>query len=151
MPTRLPIDTLIDLAQDRTDQAARRLGELLRVQASAAEKLAMLRQYRDEYLGQLQDRMQAGMSASELRNYQQFIGTLGGAIEQQRRLADQAEARLTQGRTDWQASKRRLGSYDTLAERIRQQQAAAAGKREQRDGDERSALRLRLRPAVLAG
>jgi flagellar FliJ protein len=150
MPTKLPIDTLIDLAEGRTDQAARRLGELLKAQASASDKLVMLRQYRDEYLGQLQARMAEGMSSSELRNFQLFIATLGGAIEQQRRLAMQAESRLEQGRTDWQSSKRRLGSFDTLANRIRQQQAIAAGRQEQREGDERSAQRLRLGSSVLA-
>jgi flagellar FliJ protein len=151
MSKKLPLDTLIELASERTDQAARRLADLLKAQLSASGKLALLHQYRDEYLAQLHQRMQAGLPASELRNFQQFVVTLDGAIEQQRALAQQAEARLAQGRSDWQDNKRRLGAFDTLAGRMRSQQALAAGKQEQREGDERSATRFHLRSSVFAG
>ncbi len=107
-------------------------------------------QYRDEYLAQLNERMRTGLPASELRNFQLFVATLDGAIEQQRALARQAEARLAQGRSDWQDSRRRLGAFDTLAERSRSQQALAAGRQEQREGDERSATRFHLRTSAFA-
>ncbi|WBY00614.1 flagellar export protein FliJ [Ramlibacter tataouinensis] len=150
MSSKLPLDTLIELASERTDQAARRLAELLKAQAGAAEKLALLQQYRDEYLARLHERMRAGLPASELRNFQLFVATLDGAIEQQRALAQQAEARLAQGRSHWQDSRRRLGAFDTLAGRMRSQQALAAGRQEQREGDERSATRFQLRSSAFA-
>lgn len=150
MNRKLPLDTLIGLASERTDQAARKLAELLKAQATAADRLAALLQYREEYLAQMQERLGAGLAASQLRNFHQFVATLDGAIEQQRRMARDAAARLAQGRSDWQASKRRLGAFDTLAARARQEEALAEGRREQRDADERAAIRFHLRTSAFS-
>lgn len=139
MATKLPLDTLIELAQNRTDEATRRLGQLQAARTSAAEKLELLQRYRQEYLDQLQVRMGTGVTAAQMRNFRHFIGTLDSAIEQQRALTDQADTRLAHGRGDWQDSQRRLNSFDTLAGRVRLQEMAVLHKREQRDSDERSA------------
>ena len=116
---------------------------------SAAEKLDMLVQYRKEYLEQLSGQMRDGMASYYVRNFQNFIGTLDGAIEQQRALTLQADTRLGLGRSDWQNNKRRLTSFDTLADRVRQQEIVASSKKEQRDSDERSARQFYLRSSVL--
>jgi flagellar FliJ protein len=149
MPQKLPLATLIELAQNKTDEATRRLGQLQNAHTSAAGKLEMLLQYREEYLDQLNGQMQGGVAAAYLRNFQHFIGTLDGAIEQQRALTLQADTRLGQGRSDWQHNKRRLTSFDTLADRARQQEMIAVGKNEQRDSDERSARQFYLRATAL--
>ena len=142
MTKHLPLDTLIELAQNKTDEATRRLGQLQTAQTSAAGKLAMLLQYRQEYLDQLQLQLRAGVAAAQLRNFQHFIGTLDVAIEQQRAVTLQADSRLATGRSDWQHSKRRLTSFDTLADRARQQALITLNKREQKDNDERTARRF---------
>ena len=54
----------------------------------------------------------------------------------------QADSRLDHGRSDWQHHKRRLNSFDTLAERVRRQDMLAQAKREQRDSDERAARKF---------
>lgn len=150
MPHKLPLATLIELAQSKTDEATRRLGQLQNAHTSAAEKLEMLLQYRQEYIDQMNLQMRDGLPSAQLRNFQNFIGTLDKAIEQQRMLALQADTRLAHGRTDWQLSKRRLSSFDTLADRVRQQDLLAMNKRDQRDSDERSARQFYLRSATLA-
>ena len=86
--------------------------------------------------------MRDGLPSSQWRNYRNFLGTLDGAIEQQRAIAAQTESRLDNGRVDWQKQKRRLSSFDTLAERVRAQETMAANKREQRDSDERAARKF---------
>ena len=139
MPQRLPLETLTDLARTQTDDAARRLGALQSAQLSAAQKLDMLVQYRRDYDLQLQALMSQGLPTAKWRNYQAFLGTLDGAIEQQRAIVVQADKRLDYGRSDWQHQKRRLNSFDTLAERVRRQELLVQAKREQRDSDERSA------------
>lgn len=149
MPKKLPLATLIELAQNKTDEATRRLGQLQNAHTSAAGKLDMLLQYRQEYLDQLTGQMQGGVALAYLRNFQNFIGTLDGAIEQQRALTLQADTRLGLGRSDWQHNKRRLTSFDTLADRVRQQEMIAIGKKEQRDSDERSARQFYLRTTAL--
>jgi flagellar protein FliJ len=142
MTKHLPLDTLIELAQSKTDEATRRLGQLQTAQTSAAGKLDMLLQYRQEYLDQLQVQLRAGVAAAQLRNFQHFIGTLDAAIEQQRAVTLQADSRLATGRSDWQHSKRRLTSFDTLADRVRQQALITQNKREQKENDERTSRRF---------
>ena len=142
MTKHLPLATLIELAQNKTDEATRKLGQLQTAQISAAEKLDMLLQYRQEYLDQLQLQLRAGVASAQLRNFQHFIGTLDGAIEQQRAMTLQADSRLANGRSDWQHSKRRLTSFDTLADRARQQAELALNKRERQDSDERTSRRF---------
>ncbi|HAL37246.1 MAG TPA: flagellar export protein FliJ [Polaromonas sp.] len=149
MANKLPLATLIELAQSKTDEATRRLGQLQNAHTSAAGKLEMLLQYRQEYLDQLQVQMRDGVAAAQLRNFQNFIGTLDGAIEQQRALTLQADTRLAHGRGDWQHTKRRLNSFDTLADRVRQQEMIALNKREQRDSDEHTARQFYLRSTTL--
>jgi flagellar protein FliJ len=149
MATRLPLDTLIELAQNKTDEATRRLGQLQAARTSAAEKLEMLQRYRQEYLDMLQVRMGTGVSAAQMRNFRNFISTLDTVIEQQRALTAQADTRLATGRGDWQTSQRRLNSFDTLAGRVRLQEMAVLQKREQRDSDERSARQLYSRTSPL--
>lgn len=150
MANKLPLATLIELAQSKTDEATRRLGQLQNAHTSAAGKLEMLLQYRQEYLDQLQVQLRDGVASAHLRNFQHFIGTLDGAIEQQRALTLQADTRLTNGRGDWQDTKRRLNSFDTLADRVRQQEMIALNKREQRDSDEHTARQFYLRSTTLA-
>mgnify|MGYP001545876265 FL=1 len=142
MTQKLPLDTLSGLARTQTDDAARRLGVLQTAQISASQKLALLLQYRHDYLDQLQALMENGLPTSQWRNYQSFLGTLDGAIEQQRAIVAQAASRLDHGRTDWQHHWRRLNSFDTLAERLRRQELADQARREQRDSDERSARKV---------
>ena len=149
MTNKLPLIILIELAQSKTDEAARRLGQLQNAHTSAADKLQMLVEYRQEYLDQMQQQMRGGLSAAQLRNFQNFIATLDGAIAQQRALTLQADARLAHGRTDWQYTKRRLSSFDTLANRAHQQDLLILSKRDQRDSDERAARQFSLRSANL--
>ncbi|MDP3616445.1 MAG: flagellar export protein FliJ [Rhodoferax sp.] len=148
MSNKLPLATLIELAQNKTDEATRRLGKLQNAHTSAAGKLDLLQQYRQEYLAQLQVHLQDGVAAANLRNFQQFISTLDTAIEQQRALTSQADSRLAHGRSDWQHSKHRLNSFDTLAERVHQQEIVALNRREQRDCDERTARQFYLRAST---
>jgi flagellar FliJ protein len=145
MSKTLPLAMLIELAQNKTDKATQRLGQLQGALTSAAEKLEMLLQYRQEYYEQLQAQMAQGVAASRWQNFQNFIGTLDGAIEQQRALSEQAKVKLLHGRTDWQNQKRRLSSFDTLADRVRQQELVTLNRREQRDSDEHTSRQFRLR------
>jgi flagellar FliJ protein len=138
MPQKLPLDMLLDLARTRTDDSARRLGALQSALITASQKLQLLIQYRKDYHDQLDAMMRDGLPSSQWRNYRNFLSTLDAAIEQQRSIALQAETKLDNGRSDWRTQKRRLNSFDTLAERVRQQEQMLQAKREQRDSDERA-------------
>ncbi|MBB1175041.1 flagellar export protein FliJ, partial [Klebsiella pneumoniae] len=87
----------------------------------------------------LQQAMTTGMSASDCHNYQRFIGTLDDAIGQQQNVLRQADENLAKGRLYWQQEKRKLNSYDALAQREMRAQAVVESRREQRANDEYSA------------
>ncbi|MEJ8811103.1 flagellar export protein FliJ [Variovorax ureilyticus] len=142
MPQRLPLEMLTDLARTQTDESAKRLGLLQSAQLTASQKLEMLMKYRQDYALQLQALMSEGLATAKLRNYQAFLVTLDGAIDQQRAIVAQAMTRLDRGRDDWRNNKRRLNSFDTLAERVRRQELMAQAKREQRESDERAARKF---------
>ncbi|HYG43596.1 MAG TPA: flagellar export protein FliJ [Bordetella sp.] len=136
MPNQLPLDTLIGLAKESTDEAARVLGRLNTERNHAEQQLSMLQDYRQDYLDRLQAAMRSGMSAADCHNYQRFIGTLDDAIGQQTAVLRQADTYLAQGRTHWQQQQRRLNSFDALADRERRALAVLETRREQRASDE---------------
>lgn len=139
MPSQLPLDMLINLAKESTDEAARLLGRLTAERSNAQRQLSMLHDYRQDYLERLQQSMTSGMAASDCHNYQRFIGTLDDAIGQQQGVLNQAEENLSKGRLYWQQEKRKLNSYDALAQRELRAQALVESRREQRANDEYSA------------
>ncbi|PND34967.1 flagellar export protein FliJ [Achromobacter pulmonis] len=139
MPSQLPLDMLINLAKESTDEAARLLGRLNAERGNAERQLGMLHDYRQDYLTRLQQAMVSGMSASDCHNYQRFIGTLDDAIGQQQAVLRQADENLAKGRQHWQQEKRKLNSYDALAQREVRARAVAESRREQRANDEYSA------------
>jgi flagellar FliJ protein len=145
MPSQLPLNTLIGLAKDHTDEAARQLGQLHMARNDAQRQLAMLQDYRQDYLQRLQRAMVAGMSAADCHNYQRFIATLDDAIGQQDAVLTQAETHLATGKVRWQEERRKLNSYDALAQRASQTAAIAESRREQRANDEYSARLVRGR------
>ena len=83
--------------------------------------------------------MTSGMSASDCHNYQRFIGTLDDAIVQQQGVLQQADENLNKGRLYYQQEKRKLNSYDALAQRAQRAKLVAESRREQRLNDEYSA------------
>ncbi len=64
MSSRLPIGMLTQLARNRTDEAARKLGDLTRTNAGASRQLELLLQYRREYGVQLRGLAREGAPAS---------------------------------------------------------------------------------------
>jgi len=143
MPSKLPLATLTDLARSRTDEAARRLGELTAMRENAGQQLEMLRTYRHDYLERLQAALRLGLSAADCHNYQRFIATLDDAIEQQRAVLGQADSQLATGREQWRDAKRKQNSFDALVTRDARRQAVLDARQDQRATDENSARLVR--------
>ena len=76
------------------------------------------------------------MTASNYLNFHRFLNTLDEAISQQNTIVAQSETRLAAGRQQWQAERQRLGAFEALQNRQKQQQALREAKREQRASDE---------------
>jgi flagellar FliJ protein len=136
MPRTSALNTLIELARTRTDDAAKRLGSLNIQSMDLQAKLALLLQYGDEYRARFAVSMQRGLKASDWRNYQEFLDRLDAAIAEQREFLALMNQRLKAGQSAWQAARRTLVSYDTLAQRQVRSELARAARSEQKQTDE---------------
>jgi len=130
------LETLIELATNETDEAAKRLGLAIRACQDTEQKLTMLLQYRDEYEARFQAGLAAGISAAGYRNFQLFLEKLDTAIAGQQQIVDNARLRIANERTQWQSSERKRISYDTLSTRAQQVEERKANKRDQKLMDE---------------
>jgi flagellar FliJ protein len=83
MPRRFHLQPLLDLTQNHTDVAARRLNQLKGKWNDAEEKLGQLIAFREEYRQRYQNAASHGMSMTVLREYQVFLGKLEAAVTQQ--------------------------------------------------------------------
>ena len=132
------LDTLLELAQTRTDDAARRLGALNAQGVDMETKLALLTEYWNEYSARFQISMQQGITAADWRNYQEFLNKLDAAIVQQREVLAATRQRVEAGQVAWQSAKRTLKSYDTLAQRQVGVEMLRMARHEQKETDERA-------------
>jgi len=145
MSENFPLQRLLDLAHERTDDAARRLGELIGAEKEDDRKLALLLQYRDEYQARFMEAAREGIGPDEWRNFSAFIARLDDAIEQQQRIVAQARDRTVAGQQAWIAERNRLKAFDALSQRHQKQQARKEAKQDQRLTDEHAAKLNRAR------
>ncbi len=139
MSENFPLQRLLELAHERTDDAARRLGELIGAEKEDDRKLALLLQYRDEYQARFMDAAREGIGPDEWRNFSAFIARLDDAIEQQQRIVAEARDRTVAGQQAWIAERNRLKAFDALSQRHQKQQARKEAKQDQRLTDEHAA------------
>lgn len=130
------LQPLMKLAQHQNDSATRRLGQLNRQQQGAQQNLDTLLEYRKDYQTRLQEAARNGMSQADLSNFQQFINKLDEAISQQLKLVEQSKASTQSGRNEFDATRRKLKSFDILQQRHIEEQKKVAEKSEQKTLDE---------------
>lgn len=136
MATNSALETLIELATNQTDEAAKRLGRAIRTCEDTEQKLTMLLQYRDEYEARFKAGMINGITAAGYRNFQLFLEKLDLAIEGQEKIVQDAKQRIVSERSSWQSCERKRMSYDTLATRAQQVEQRKENKRDQKLMDE---------------
>jgi flagellar FliJ protein len=133
------LDTLIDLAQRASDDAAKRLGVALKAAEESEQKLTMLLGYRDDYAARLDAAQQGGITPMAYRNFVAFMGKLEAAISGQRDIVKHAHHKSALEKTAWQASERKRLSYRTLHERAAIEALRLENKRDQKQMDEHAA------------
>ena len=139
MATRSALNTLIDLANKEADEAAKRLGEVLRIRDEASQKLDLLQQYRDDYAQRCQTSLANGISATHFNNYRVFMQKLDHAIAGQQTVVSHAEQRAEQARLVWQACEQKKMSFVTLSDRANKEDARREVWRDQKQNDEHAA------------
>ncbi len=130
------LQPLMNLARHQNDSSTRKLGQLNKQQQGVQQNLDTLLEYRKDYQTRLQEAVQNGMSPADLRNFQQFINKLDEAISQQLKLVEQSKASTQAGRDEFNATRRKLKSFDMLQQRHIEEQKKVAEKSEQKALDE---------------
>ncbi|HCE09571.1 MAG TPA: flagellar export protein FliJ [Oxalobacteraceae bacterium] len=133
------INTLIELATNATDEAAKRLGHAIRAGEEAEKKLTLLFEYREDYAARFQSSLEAGLSISGYRNFQLFLDKLDQAIGGQQLVVRDTQRRIGEERSAWQASERKRMSYGTLVSRAVKEEQRKETKRDQKLTDEHAA------------
>jgi flagellar protein FliJ len=136
MATNPALETLIELATNQTDEAAKRLGRAIRVCDDTEQKLALLLQYREDYEARFKTGLANGISAAGYRNFQLFLDKLDTAIAGQQQIVQDAKRRIVDERGAWQSCERKRMSFDTLATRAQQVEQRKENKRDQKLMDE---------------
>lgn len=139
MATRSALDTLIELAQRESDEAAKRLGVALKAVDEAQQKLTMLGGYRDDYARRLDGAQVAGITPAAYRNFVAFMDKLDHAIRGQGEVLKHAQHKSGLEKAAWQASERKRLSYRTLNERAAAEALRVENKRDQKQMDEHAA------------
>ncbi len=136
MTKHSPLNTLIELAVNDADEAAKRLGMAIRNAEATEQKLCLLIGYRDDYAMRFQANQAAGITPMGYRNFQAFLDKLDNAISGQREIISHANKMVVAERTAWQACERKRLSYDTLASRAQKEEQHRETKRDQKMTDE---------------
>lgn len=129
-------DTLIELSQTKSDNAAARLGQAMAKLSESEQKSGMLRGYRDDYLSRLDNAALRGANAADLANFRAFIAKLDEAVTQQCNDENFWREQCDRARAEWQAEQKQLMSFTTIATRRRNELARAQDRRDQKAMDE---------------
>jgi flagellar FliJ protein len=136
MAAPAPLDILIDLASQASDERAKSLAAALSRESDSEKRLALLEDYRRDYLQRYDSAGRAGLTATALINFYHFLQKLDLAIEQQKTVVEQAKALAIAARQELQDAERKRKSLMTIQDRRLAALRAAEARREQRGHDE---------------
>lgn len=138
------METLISLATEEVEKAAVALGHTIKAGAEAEQKLTLLLQYREDYIGRFQENRKTGLSARDYQNYHNFIDKLDEAISGQQKVVKAAQERIDAAKAVWQECEKKRASYETLQKRADMKEMKKANKREQKEADEFNSRKARM-------
>lgn len=130
------LQPLLEIMQSRTDEATRKLGQLIAAEQSQKSRLQMLEQYREEYAQRMRDATAQGITRLVLHNYQDFLARIDEAIKQQRLAVVNSENSTKAGLEQWKTQNKQLKAIDTLSQRHDTRERYREGKQDQKLQDE---------------
>ena len=136
MAQQTPLELLIELATHNSDSRIKQLGGALSRESSAAKRLQMLEDYRRDYLGTFDRAGRAGLTATALINFYNFLQKLDHAITQQSQIVAHAQAATLSARNDLRDAEIKKLSLVTLQDRRIAADRVVDARREQRQMDE---------------
>jgi len=145
MPQQFTLQPLLEVMQNRADEATRKLGLLIAAEKNERSRLQMLEQYREEYAQRLRDATLEGVTRLILRNYQEFLARIDTAIEQQRKSVENSERSTQAGKDHWQAQNKQLKAIDTLSQRHDARERYRENRQDQKLQDEFSSRKYSIK------
>lgn len=130
--------------QTRTDEATRKLGQLIAAEQNQRSRLQMLEDYRAEYAQRMSEATAQGVTRLVLHNYQDFLARIDQAIEQQRLTVTDSENSTKAGQEHWKNQNKQLKAIDTLSLRHDARERYKEGKQEQKLQDEFSSRKYSM-------
>ncbi|GGX19406.1 MULTISPECIES: flagellar export protein FliJ [Undibacterium] len=136
------LSTLIELAENEVENAAKNLGRMIKARDDANEQLNLLNQYRSDYELRFQSNAKQGLNVTQFTNFQAFIVKLDQAVDGQKKLIQDAEYRIEIAKKNWQECEKKRLSYKTLIDRNAASELKKENKRDQKQTDERATRAL---------
>jgi flagellar FliJ protein len=131
------------IAQQNADDAARVLADSRRQLTAKQQQLDELIAYRDEYARGLEQKSKGGLTAMQMRDYNQFLSRLNLAIEQQQLALEGAYREIESSKRVWLGKHRHARAIDKVVDRHRQREQRDHARQEQQDSDEHAQRRPR--------
>lgn len=138
------LQPLLEVMQTRTDEATRKLGQLIAAEQNQRSRLQMLEDYRAEYAQRMSEATAQGITRLVLHNYQHFLVRIDQAIEQQRLTVMDSENSTKAGQEHWKNQNKQLKAIDTLSLRHDARERYKEGKQEQKLQDEFSSRKYSM-------
>jgi len=138
------LQPLLEVMQTRTDEATRKLGQLIAAEQNQRSRLQMLEDYRAEYAQRMSEATAQGVTRLVLHNYQDFLTRIDQAIEQQRLTVMDSENSTKAGQEHWKNQNKQLKAIDTLSLRHDARERYKEGKQEQKLQDEFSSRKYSM-------
>lgn len=138
------LQPLLEVMQTRTDEATRKLGQLIAAEQNQRSRLQMLEDYRAEYAQRMSEATAQGVTRLVLHNYQDFLARIDQAIEQQRLTVMDSENSTKAGQEHWKNQNKQLKAIDTLSLRHDARERYKEGKQEQKLQDEFSSRKYSM-------
>jgi flagellar protein FliJ len=126
------------LAQNKEKTAAKELGHALDLLKHELTKLEQLKQYRIEYLEQMQIKVKLGVTGAVLQQYNEFLNKLDLAIKQQDNISLQYESQLAQTKEQWQNKRSEAKAISQVMDKMALKERQLKDKREANQNDEMS-------------
>ena len=127
---------LEDVARVKQDATASRVARMIMQHGEMEQKMLLLLDYREDYRSRLAQAQAQGIHGERLRNYQQFLANLQGAIEQQAEIIANLQQQLTDARQSLAGERRKVDSYGVLDGRQKSLARTSDQRRQQTIHDE---------------
>jgi len=130
------LTTLIELAEQATNEAAANLGKAIQIAENLKKQLVVLENYQKEYISKVTAELQTGREIQYIQNFQLFINKIGHAIKIQHQSIHRAQQQIETAQGNWQELEKKRLSYLKLKQKAERLQLVKEARRDQLQSDQ---------------